>query len=560
MAKKGQAVQLQIEVANDEEWEKLLLKDGLIVVDVYSDWCGPCLGMQANLKKIKLEFGGDLLQLAVAKSDGITALKRFRNKSEPTWLFISNGLMVNLMFGADAPKLTRLILSELKKEQAQQSGQTTDRTPKEVTELADEEQVRYDAAESLAKAIREKEEAKKAKELLERRTKECESILANLANYGTALVFPAARDKYKEVLNEILDEAGLNINQTEKIRFEEETMEELCYFSQISELFSEESLESLYNEESLMILFKIAPRCDFEEILDVLLTVIYGEMKKPPGSPESAAQKLIIIDEEEGGEVKKEEKVKSPIGIWAPVDPRIQATALRMFFPKVAKDFTIPEPAPEPEHLAIVFPITKRDAISVMQEHPMEIMKHGVFTSENLENTKLVASSLKKLDKMPVNERTFTEKLVLQVSKKKSEVIFAFAQLEPLYMSPNAKEGKAECERLFPEDYPEDEESEEEEEQDVEEEGGEDKTSELKTSAGSDLGTNLSTSHEDEVGSPREGEESEIKQEIENAGEDIEGNLTEEGEQGEQGENPEGQEEMIPPVLPDPPTEEPIIE
>ena len=30
MAKKGQAIQLQTEVNNDEEWEKLLLREGLI--------------------------------------------------------------------------------------------------------------------------------------------------------------------------------------------------------------------------------------------------------------------------------------------------------------------------------------------------------------------------------------------------------------------------------------------------------------------------------------------------------------------------------------------------
>lgn len=65
MAKKGQAVQLQLEVNNDDEWDKLMQKDGLIVIDVYSEWCGPCLGMQANLKKIKLELGGDTLILAM---------------------------------------------------------------------------------------------------------------------------------------------------------------------------------------------------------------------------------------------------------------------------------------------------------------------------------------------------------------------------------------------------------------------------------------------------------------------------------------------------------------
>ena len=48
---------------------------GLVVVDVYSEWSGPCSAMTNFLKKIKLEVNDDLLHYAMAKSDTIPQVR-----------------------------------------------------------------------------------------------------------------------------------------------------------------------------------------------------------------------------------------------------------------------------------------------------------------------------------------------------------------------------------------------------------------------------------------------------------------------------------------------------
>ena len=63
----------------------------LTVVDVYSEWAGPCNAMANYLKKIKLEVGDELLQCAMANCDTIEALKMFRGHCKPIWLFIIAG-------------------------------------------------------------------------------------------------------------------------------------------------------------------------------------------------------------------------------------------------------------------------------------------------------------------------------------------------------------------------------------------------------------------------------------------------------------------------------------
>ncbi|XP_075685847.1 thioredoxin domain-containing protein 6 isoform X2 [Rhinoderma darwinii] len=89
MAGKKKEIILQITIHNQEQWEEVLSSKGLIVVDVYQAWCGPCKTTVSLFRKIKNELGDDLLHFAVAEADSIDALEKYRGKCEPTFLYFA---------------------------------------------------------------------------------------------------------------------------------------------------------------------------------------------------------------------------------------------------------------------------------------------------------------------------------------------------------------------------------------------------------------------------------------------------------------------------------------
>ncbi|KAM6441885.1 solute carrier family 35 member G2 isoform 2-T5 [Liasis olivaceus] len=116
MASRKKELALQTVVSNQEHWEELLGSKGLIVVDAYQGWCGPCKTVVNLFKKIRNEHGGDLLHFAVAEVDSIDALEKYRGKCEPTFLFYGGGELVAVVRGANAPLLQKTILEQLQAE------------------------------------------------------------------------------------------------------------------------------------------------------------------------------------------------------------------------------------------------------------------------------------------------------------------------------------------------------------------------------------------------------------------------------------------------------------
>ncbi|CAI5775354.1 domain-containing 6 [Podarcis lilfordi] len=116
MTSRKKELALQMVVNNQELWEEMLGSKGLIVVDVYQGWCGPCKAVVNLFRKIRNEFGDDLLHFAVAEVDSVDALEKYRGKCEPTFLFYAGGELVAVVRGANAPLLQKTIQEQLEAE------------------------------------------------------------------------------------------------------------------------------------------------------------------------------------------------------------------------------------------------------------------------------------------------------------------------------------------------------------------------------------------------------------------------------------------------------------
>lgn len=89
----------------DETFELEIEKhDGLVVVDFWATWCGPCRMIAPILDQLATEYAG---KVKVAKLDVDTNIRtatRFNVRSIPLLLFFKDGKVVDQIVGA-VPKL-----------------------------------------------------------------------------------------------------------------------------------------------------------------------------------------------------------------------------------------------------------------------------------------------------------------------------------------------------------------------------------------------------------------------------------------------------------------------
>lgn len=83
----------------DEENFKDGVAHGVVLVDFYADWCGPCRAIAPVLEQLAQEFGGKAIiaKIDVDKSPDIT--NSFNVSSIPTLILLKNGMEVTRFVG-----------------------------------------------------------------------------------------------------------------------------------------------------------------------------------------------------------------------------------------------------------------------------------------------------------------------------------------------------------------------------------------------------------------------------------------------------------------------------
>mmetsp|Transcript_20330 Transcript_20330/g.51494 ORF Transcript_20330/g.51494 Transcript_20330/m.51494 type:complete len:156 (-) Transcript_20330:485-952(-) len=105
---------LQVVINSDVELEKSLASKGLKVVELFSEWCGPCKSVVPTFRRIRIDKDDEaalqFLAVPAEKCSFLEVAKDHRGKSEPLFLLYRNGQLKGKIEGANTPTLSTQIL------------------------------------------------------------------------------------------------------------------------------------------------------------------------------------------------------------------------------------------------------------------------------------------------------------------------------------------------------------------------------------------------------------------------------------------------------------------
>lgn len=482
MAKKGAQVVLQEEIDNDDDWAKMLRRSGVYVIDIYAGWCGPCVVMIRFLKKIKLELNSEVLHYAIVKSDSITMLKRFRQKSQPLWMFLVDGKLVNLCIGVNSPKLMKLIANEVEMYHKFKKGEIQRRFIP-WNETTEEEQQKMIENKQFQTKIMKKERQIRDDRMLQVRERGLKQFTVNAKMQTCVVYFPHT---VKSTMVEVPPEEGVEeetepsepvmvekrvcevakscmpkykeldifVAEAKEMQLTKEMLYEVFFVDKkIFESFSRDLIDQLLNKKIYLELLSSPVVRQDDDVDDLgwieqkMCTLIYGNggpLNPSPGS--LGAEHMIVSD---AGE-------KTP-SMYTPTNPMSKASALAILFETFCAINGYESPMPHLPQYLVVFEINRFNTVlPIIEELEEKIVHYGFFRSADPENPRLLCKDPESLITYGVDKVGKGVKLILSVLKdEKDKSLLRFVEAGPIYVSPEYEKGINDAIKFFPHDYDE---------------------------------------------------------------------------------------------------------
>ncbi|XP_045502151.1 uncharacterized protein LOC123699273 [Colias croceus] len=277
MARKGQ-VSIQDTVETNEDFEAYLQSHfhQLICMEVYSEFCGYCLATGNAIRKGKLEIGQDRIAMVKALADNIDALARFKNRSEPVFLFIMKGKLTRAMFGANGIELCRIMEEELGFMQREKDT-GVERHKQEIHEMLPEEAAKIKEDLKLEEEARENTERLRVLTLAARKKRVCERLAAHVRRINFIMFWPHCHKAHYD-LYEKWDMINIQVAAKETFIITEEGAKEALYMSDVEP--NEACLHALMNGETLVVVFKMFDT-DNRDFVKLLRHALYEEIPIP---------------------------------------------------------------------------------------------------------------------------------------------------------------------------------------------------------------------------------------------------------------------------------------
>ena len=91
--------------AKEAEFNELIQKEELVLVDFFATWCGPCKMLAPEIEKLADEFEGKAKILKVDVDQEMALAQQFNIMSVPTMIVFKDGQAVQQLVGVQ-PKQT----------------------------------------------------------------------------------------------------------------------------------------------------------------------------------------------------------------------------------------------------------------------------------------------------------------------------------------------------------------------------------------------------------------------------------------------------------------------